>query len=208
MILSFDNPDKMREEFINSFNSLDASIYPINLFFAHYFVNKDYSFLKNFVSNNDSTSLTKKDYDYLISNNCIDKTLASQFIENNSNYTYFYLGSYLSFCNSFSSFLPSVLEAIFNNLISNNYISFLKFGRGNVILISPSLFDCDFSSFKKSFSPSDAVQNVLDHINLLNDDNSYLIQKIYDQQEYIDYLKNEILLQKRNNFIQSQTTWR
>lgn len=208
-------PHSMRTYLNNVLSEIDHSIYPLNTFFAHHIRLKNFPYLKDFVSNNPSNTLTIEDYKSLNSQLTSEEiSFARQWIELNcpqylSFLPYIFIGSRNNFRAAFADALPSTFDAIYNYLISNDYIKQIGTGLGNAQMFNSSIFDSSFEDYSVPQSDySSVLTSIINEVKSLKSDKDYLFQLLENQEQYINKLLAEIQSLRQQNQIAYQMTWR
>lgn len=206
--------DIFKEEFYqNSFlpvitsNLFNDSLYPLNEFTAHHMVNKNYSYLKTFATENPSSSLTKEFYNNqysLLTSTEID--IARSYIDFiSSDLAYVFFGSKTLFKSSFfDDFTPSAYDSLISFLSSNDYIKTLGSGHGSAIVFKNEAFSNSFVIPNSQIS----VDSFVNQYNQIKNDNLYLLQILQQKDQTIATLNQRIVQLQHDYYNASQMTWR
>jgi hypothetical protein len=192
-------------------NSMNDSLYPLNLYTGYHLALKNYITLKTFSSENLSSNCGRSFYTDKISHfTSNDIAIASDWLNSHS-FDYFYIGSKISLkSNFFSNFLPSAFDFLYSHLLENNCIRQIGSGPGSVILFNSSLLSEPISFSFDFHSNEDMVQNFQSFIhnyNNLQNDNRYLSHLIDQKNASIANLTKTIDELEHKNYLNTRMTW-
>lgn len=214
---NINTPETFRHNLFSVLDQIDDKIYPLNYFFAYHLSTKNFSYLKEFVIDNPSGSLTSSFYkdchkELSVSQiSSLDDFISQYSTSEKYHVPYVYIGSKKSFRDLFSMYMPSAFDFTINYLLSNNFIKTFGSGKGSAVIFNSSFFDpsVDFSNINHSVQdPKNLITTLSDSYNSLVADNLYLINTIEAKNLYIQDLHSKISDLEKQNIIVSQITWR
>jgi hypothetical protein len=200
-------PELFREKLLEILADNDDKIYPINNFFKHCFNTKSHALINNFVREHSSSSILPSYYDTLFRTYFPDDNVSdSSDLWQEHNASYIFVGSTSNFATLFDALLPSTYSIVFNYLVNNSYIIPVSKGYVRGILFSNSIFISDFSDLSLT-TPFDDMQGFLTHVQNIENDKSYLLDKVNERDAVIESLKLELSTIQNRTIMRSLMTW-